>query len=516
MSMHNGFLVFDRQDSEYRDIQERIQDWKEICADKNYSNIELKTKISVQATRCMDCGVPFCQSDVTKATGCPVENLIPDWNRLISLNELTSQSTNEFQKSTTELKASNDELKKSKNDFKKSELKSNDEFFKDNNWKKALDLLHLTNNFPEFTGKLCPAPCESACILGINEKPVSIRSIESALVEYGFEKGWISAMNTHDLRQTRIKEGRSLKVAIVGSGPAGLAAAQQLVRRGHQVTVFEKQALPGGLLRYGIPNFKLEKHFIDRRLDQLIQEGVTFRCNLELGKDFTLNELKNKFDKVALTIGAEKPRDLNIRNRHLNGIYYAMDFLTDTSGILSAKGKNVIIIGGGDTGADVLSTAIRQKAKSIRQLEIQSQPKNFKKSQAILEAEKIYPFWQVDFNCQTLEFISEKSDNGSVTHIHIKKGLDCVKQEIWPADLVILAVGFTGVKTEDSATEKLGLAKNNIDWMHLLNEKGVLQTSSNYQTKDPQVYAAGDSRRGASLIVWAIHEGRQMAEAICS
>lgn len=329
MSDVRGFLKFERVEAKKLKIQDRIHSWKEF-----YSNID-EVELKNQAARCMDCGVPFCQGSPApqpqKSIGCPVENLIPDWNDLVHQNQ----------------------------------------------WKKALIALHSTNNFPEFTGKLCPAPCESSCVLGLTSDPVAIRTIESAIIERGFKEDWVKPQIA--VRKT------GKKIAIVGSGPSGLAAAQQLARSGHSVTVFEKSPLPGGLLRYGIPEFKMEKAVLDRRIHQMEQEGVTFKTGVTVGVDYAAETLVRDFDAVCLTLGAEAARELPTEGRDLQGIFPAMKFLThqnlvlekpdqEVNPLLNARGKRVVIIGGGDTGSDCVGTAHRQGAKSVVQLEILAAP----------------------------------------------------------------------------------------------------------------------------------------------
>ena len=415
----------------------------------------------------MDCGVPFCHS------GCPLGNLIPDFNDAVYHNE----------------------------------------------WEKALHILHSTNNFPEFTGRLCPAPCEEACVLGIINPPVSIEMIEKYIIERGFKEGWIKAIPP--LNRT------GKKIAIIGSGPAGLAAAQQLNKAGHYVEVLERDNKIGGLLRYGIPDFKMEKNIIDRRIEVLIKEGIIFKTNTEVGKNFSVKKLKN-YDAVVLCAGATIKRNLPIKGSELNGVKQAMEFLKlqnevvnglkNYSSELNAKGKNVIVIGGGDTGSDCIGTSNRQGAKSVTNFEIMSKPSTSRTD------EHPWPYWpfklkttssheegiQREWSILTKEFIGDK--NGNVTGLKtvevewIKKEGDRAhlkelegSEKLWPCDMALLALGFTG--HEKSLVEQLGIETNERDQL----------ISKNYQTSIPYIFSAGDMRRGQSLIVWAISEGREAA-----
>ncbi len=434
---------------EYRPVAERIHDWKELPVALSAE------KIQGQGERCLDCGVPFCQSSSPTSNGCPVENLIPDWNGLVLRGK----------------------------------------------WKEALKALHSTNNFPEFTGKLCPAPCESACVLGLNSDSVTIRNIESSIIDRGFKEGWVQPLIA--------SERTGKKVAIIGSGPAGLAAAQQLARAGHEVTVFEKAAKPGGLLRYGIPDFKMEKWVLDRRLEQLKAEGVVFKNGIEVGVDYSKEELLGSFDAVCLTLGAPTPRDLPVPGRDLAGVHQAMDYLTSHFGsgqAIDAHGKRVIILGGGDTGADCLGTAIRQGCASVMQFELLPKPPRERAETTP------WPLWPLQLrtsaaheegtsiNCErrwgvlTTHFSGE---NGILSSLH---GRDL---EV-PADLVILALGFSGPNRK-GLIESLQLK---------LDPRGNVLTDGNFETSHPKVFAAGDVHRGASLIVWAIAEGRKMAAVV--
>lgn len=484
MADFRGFLKFQRVEEEKRPIAERVADWRDITV--SVSSQQLRE----QSARCMDCGVPFCQS----SQGCPVENLIPDWNDLIHQQR----------------------------------------------WKEALEALHSTNNFPEFTGKLCPAPCESACVLGaptVQGDPVSIRNIESGIIERGFEEGWVQPV------LPKIRSGK--KVAVIGSGPAGLAAAQQLVRAGHSVTVFEKSAKIGGLVRYGIPDFKLEKSMIDRRLEQMVAEGVIFKTGVEVTDREVVDEhvidiaeIQKNFDAICLTIGAEQPRDLPVPGRNLEGVHFAMDYLTqqnqrssgdldtgDTTAVqrLHARGKRVIIIGGGDTGSDCLGTAHRQGCKEVHQFEIMPMPPKLPSN--VRHESTPWPFWPLKlrtshaheeggnrrWSVATTEFVGD--ENRKLTGI---KGVEVsrdAKGNFAPVagtefeievDLVLIAMGFSGVKRQ-TWLKKLGVA---------LDSRGNIQSDSQYRTNIRGVFAAGDAKRGASLIVWAIAEGRKMAEVV--
>lgn len=479
MSDPHGFLKYSRQESKYRPAIERAQDFKEI-----YEVVPPET-VTQQATRCMDCGVPFCQSNY----GCPVENHIPEWNNLVARGM----------------------------------------------WREALEILHSTNNFPEFTGRLCPAPCESACVLGVNSSAVTIRSIEWQIIETGFASGWISPQPS----RTRTHK----KIAIVGSGPAGLAAAQQLARLGHEITVFEKAQYAGGLLRYGIPDFKFEKMQVERRIEQLRAEGVVFKFSHALGENIFLADLEKQFDAVALTIGAERPRDLSVEGRDLNGIHFAMDYLTQQNRLVSgelkdlsitAEKKHVVVIGGGDTGSDCVGTAHRQGALSVTQIEILPQPSVNR------SGETPWPLWPLQLRTShahleggerkwslvTQKFFGEDQKVKGLLLGPIEwQGQGYVRSaepsfEL-KADLVILAMGFLGPKIE---TETGGLTHESQSrartiWGDLpiqTDSRGCVVTNSAYQSHVPKIFAAGDVRRGASLIVWAIAEGRKMATSIDS
>jgi glutamate synthase (NADPH/NADH) small chain len=443
-----------------RPLPERVQDFREVYQDFP------EQKLRTQAARCMDCGVPFCH------TGCPLNNIIPDWNDLVYRQR----------------------------------------------WKDAIRTLHTTNNFPEFTGRVCPAPCETACVLGINEPPVTIRNIEKTVIERAFEEGWI--------RPEAPAHRTGKRVAIVGSGPAGLAAAQQLNRAGHTVTVFEKADRIGGLLRYGIPDFKLQKEILDRRLHQMRQEGVVFRTGAHVGKSLPVEDLRREFEALLLTGGAESPRDLPVPGRELKGIHFAMEYLPQQNrrvagevvdGQILATGQHVVIIGGGDTGADCLGTAHRQKAASIHQFEIMPQPPLERSTTTP------WPLWPLQLRTEsaheeggirewavaTLRFTGD--DAGHVKQLHAIRIGPPPKFEPVPgteftvdADLVLIAMGFTG-PVRNGMIETLGVK---------LEARGNVETDANHMCSVPGVFAAGDMRRGQSLVVWAISEGRNAARSI--
>ena len=468
MGKVTGFMEFDRLDRSYAPVDERVKHYKEFVVP--LSNNDIKR----QSARCMDCGIPFCHN------GCPVNNLIPDWNDLIY----------------------------------------------GENWKAALEALHSTNNFPEFTGRVCPAPCEASCTLNITDKPVTIKSIECAIIDRGWNEGWVTPKISHS------KTGK--KVAVIGSGPAGLACSQQLARVGHSVSLFERNSTFGGLLRYGIPDFKMEKHLIDRRIEQMRAEGVTFIGNTEIGIDVSTADILETFDAMVLTGGSETPRNLEVPGRNLDGVHYAMDFLaqqnrriagedvTDNRTIL-AGGKHVVVIGGGDTGSDCVGTSIRQGAASVTQLEVMPKPPEME-NKALS-----WPNWPLklrtssshlegaerDWSVATKAFTG---DDGRVT------GLELVRNE-WKqnengqfsmaelpatkfhlkADLVLLAMGFIHPKPA-GLLDELSIA---------LDERGnVKADETSYKTSRKNVFVAGDMRRGQSLVVWAIKEGRRAARAV--
>jgi len=464
MGKITGFLEFDRKVEKYAPVSDRIKNYKEFT-------LPMKEKeLKNQGARCMDCGIPFCHS------GCPLGNLIPDFNDAVYRGK----------------------------------------------WDKAAEILHATNNFPEFTGRLCPAPCEEACVLGINEDPVSIENIEKNIVETAFQKGWVVA------NPPEIRTGK--KIAIVGSGPAGLAAAQQLNRAGHSVTVFERDEKPGGLLRYGIPDFKMEKHVIDRRLQILKEEGIEFQCGVHIGIDIKAEVLHNDYDAVVLCGGATVRRNLPIKGADLKGVVQAMDFLGQNNrrvdGLkfpgeeIKATDKNVVVIGGGDTGSDCIGTSFRQGASSVSNFEILG------KATPDRPEDQPWPFWPMRlrtssshkegaerfFSISTKKFIGDKNGNltGLITvDVEWEKipGQRPILKEIkgtekeWPCELALLAMGFTG--SEMTIAEQLGLEAD--------TRTNIRASVKDYKTNIPGVFVAGDQRRGQSLIVWAISEGRQAA-----
>ncbi|MEP2236208.1 MAG: glutamate synthase subunit beta [Alteripontixanthobacter sp.] len=466
MGKETGFLEIDREERTYDAPEERLKHYREFTHEPE------PEVLARQAARCMNCGIPYCHN------GCPVNNIIPDWNHLVY----------------------------------------------EDDWRSALEVLHSTNNFPEFTGRICPAPCEAACTLNITDNPVTIKSIEAAIIDRGWREGWVTPLVPSK------KTGKA--VAVVGSGPAGLAAAQQLARAGHTVTVFEKSDRIGGLLRYGIPDFKMEKHLINRRCVQMEAEGVEFKTSKEVGVDISFKSLKENFDAVVLAGGSEDARALAIPGAEMPGVRLAMEFLTQQNkrnagddeqraaprGTLSAEGKDVVVIGGGDTGSDCVGTSNRQGARSVTQLEIMPQPPE-KEDKALT-----WPDWPVkmrtsssheegadrDWSVLTKRVTGE---NGEVT------GLECVRIE-WdgrnfnevegseftiPAQLILLAMGFVGPK-KSGMLEQSGVA---------LDDRGnVAADTESYATSDGGVWACGDMRRGQSLVVWAIREGRQAARAV--
>ncbi len=462
MAKPTGFMEFSRELPQRRPVTERVNDWFEI-----YRAFP-EEKQQEQAARCMDCGVPFCHS------GCPVNNIIPEWNDMVYRGR----------------------------------------------WKEAIRRLHATNNFPEFTGRICPAPCEAACVLGINAPPVVIKQIEKSIIEHAFEEGWVQP------EPPAVLTGK--RVAVVGSGPAGLAAAQQLRRAGHEVRVYEKADRIGGLLRYGIPNFKLEKTVLDRRLEQMQAEGVEFVTSAHVGRNVDVEELRRTHDAILLAGGAEQPRDLTVPGRVLKGIHYAMEFLPQQNhrcegdavaehAAISAAGKHVIIIGGGDTGADCLGTCHRQKAASVEQFEIMPTPP------AERSPMTPWPLWPMQLRTEgaheeggrrnwsvaTTRFTGD--DQGNVKELHAvrvgpppKFAPEPGSEFVMRADLVLLAMGFLG-PVRSGLLEQLGVA---------LDARGNVAAGADFMTSVPGVFAAGDLRRGQSLVVWAISEGRKAAAAI--
>ena len=466
MGKITGFMEVGRSKQPYRPIEERLHDWNQVMAP--WQTDPLKE----QAARCMDCGIPFCHQ------GCPLGNLIPDWNDLVYRDQ----------------------------------------------WQDAIERLHATNNFPEFTGTLCPAPCEGSCVLGINDDPVNIKAVELSIINKAWEEGWIQP------QIAAVKTGK--KIAIVGSGPAGMAAAQQLARTGHEVTLFERDDRIGGLMRYGIPEFKMEKKVLDRRMRQMEAEGVIFKTNAHVGKNVSVDDLRKNFDALVLTGGACERRDLPAEGRELKGIYQAMEYLpmqnrlcegdSKADNFIDAKDKHVVIIGGGDTGADCLGTANRQGAKTVHQLEIMPHPP------AVRAENNPWPQWPRIFrtasaheegvervySVSTKRFIDD--GNGYV------KGLELVTVEmknvdgrmkfvevegsnkIIDCDLVLLAMGFLGPE-KPGMLEQLGVT---------LNERGNVVADDNWMTSVEGVFTAGDMQRGQSLIVWAIAEGRSVARAV--
>jgi glutamate synthase (NADPH/NADH) small chain len=471
MGKPTGFLETERRDRGYAPVAERVKHWREFVEEPS------PEAVARQASRCMDCGIPFCHS------GCPVNNLIPDWNDLVYQQD----------------------------------------------WQAAIERLHQTNNFPEITGRICPAPCEAACTLNIDDVPVTIKSIEAAIADRAFKEGWVVPQGA--------SRGSGKRIAIVGSGPAGLACAQQLARLGHAPTVFEKSDRIGGLLRYGIPDFKLDKAVIDRRVQQMETEGVIFRTNMEVGVTVSVERLLDDYHILILAGGAEQPRDLQVPGRELGGVHFAMDFLTQQNkrnagdsaekaapnGEISALGKHVVVIGGGDTGSDCIGTSFRQGAASVTQLEIMPQPP-LHENKALT-----WPNWPMklrtsssqeegaerEFSVLTTAF---EGENGQVT------ALRCVRSElvdgpdgrktIQPvpgtefeikADLVLLAMGFLGPRNQ-GAVETSGV--------ELTPQGNVRASMTDYHTSRDRIFACGDMRRGQSLVVWAIREGRDCAAAV--
>ncbi|MBI2737479.1 MAG: glutamate synthase subunit beta [Rhodospirillales bacterium] len=471
MGQPTGFLEIERKERPYEKVEARLKHWREFVLPLP------PAEVARQGARCMDCGIPFCHN------GCPVNNIIPEWNELVRRDR----------------------------------------------WQDALEVLHSTNNFPEFTGRICPAPCEASCTLNIDDNPVTIKSIECSIVDRGWDEGWIAPL------VPARKTGK--RVAVVGSGPAGMACAQQLARAGHAVTLFEKADRIGGLLRYGIPDFKMEKRLIDRRMRQMEAEGVEFRTGVEVGATLSIKSLLEGYDAVALTGGAEWPRDLEVPGRDLSGIHFAMDFLTQQNkrvagddearaaprGTLTARGKHVVVIGGGDTGSDCVGTSNRQGAASVTQLEVMPRPPEHE-NKALT-----WPDWPLKMRTSSSHEEGADRDFAVLTKRAVGKdgritALECVRID-WvkgddgrmamkevegskfelKADLVLLAMGFLGPR-RPGMVEQSGVA---------LDPRGnILANVQDYKTSIPKLFTAGDMRRGQSLVVWAIREGRQCARSI--
>ncbi len=468
MGKPTGFIEYQRELPKRRPVEERLRDYREVY--QPFSEDKLKK----QAARCMDCGVPFCQS------GCPLGNVIPDWNDLVYRNR----------------------------------------------WREAYERLRMTNNFPEFTGRICPAPCESACVLGLVEQPVTIEHIEQAIIEHAYREGWVKP------EPPQIRTGKF--VAVVGSGPAGLACADQLNKAGHRVTVLERDDRIGGLLRYGIPDFKLDKWVLDRRIRLMRDEGIDFITNADVGGNYPVEKLKD-FDAVVLCVGATQPRDLPIPGRDLDGVHYAWDYLWQQNKRVAgdnlaleritpidARGKHVIVIGGGDTGSDCVGTANRQGAASVTQFELFPTPPGER------PVHQPWPYYPMILRTSSSHeeggdrhwSISTKAfegTNGHVEHLRTvevdfnaggdgRPSLTEVPgtEKVWQADLVLLAIGYTGPET-NGMIGRLGLQ---------LDARGTVSTDGSYQTNVPGIFAAGDARRGQSLVVWAISEGREAARAV--
>jgi len=468
MGKATGFLEVTREIPGRRPVEDRLKDYREL--EGKHPESEMRE----QASRCMDCGIPFCH------TGCPLGNIIPDWNDLVFRGR----------------------------------------------WSDAIDRLHSTNNFPEFTGRVCPAPCEEACVLNINSDPVTIKQVEKQIIERAWEEGWVKAC------PPETKTGKT--IAVIGSGPAGLAAAQQLARAGHDVTVFERESRIGGLLRYGIPDFKMEKHLIDRRVEQMEAEGVTFRTHTAVGVDISADEISDQFDAVMIAAGSTAPRDLDVPGRELKGVHFAMDFLPQQNKVVAgdevpeqimATDKHVVIIGGGDTGSDCLGTSNRHGATSVNQFELLPQPPEGRG-----EGVAPWPYWPMilrtsssheegverQWSINTKKLTGDA--DGNVKELH-GVGLEWTPPEeeggrpqmkevpgsefVMKADLVLLAMGFLG-------PEKPLLSQFGVD----LDGRGNVVADSDYATSVPGVFACGDARRGQSLVVWAIWEGREAARGV--
>jgi glutamate synthase (NADPH) small chain len=463
MADPDGFLKHKRREAEHRPVHLRVRDWGEM-----YERVD-RVALRDQASRCMDCAIPFCNS----LSGCPLGNLIPDWNDLV---------------------------------------------YRDR-WRDAIDRLHATNNFPEFTGRMCPAPCESACVLSINDDPVTIKQVENEIIDYAWEHGWVTPV--------RPSAKTTKRVAVVGSGPAGMAAAQQLTRAGHEVVVYERDDRAGGLIRYGIPDFKMDKALLDRRIAQMEAEGTVFECGVDVGVDLSVEDLRSGHDAVVLAIGALWQRELDIPGRHLGGIHLAMDYLVPSNRVqaglldrppIDAAGKSVIIIGGGDTGADCLGTAHRQGAASVHQFDIHEQPPGERPESTP------WPLWPLVlrgslaheeggkrvFAVQSDAFVGDERGHVRALQAHQVRELGRRNYEDVPAsdfelaaDLVLLAIGFRG--PDGQLLDKLGTE---------LTERGNVAHDGSWGSSVPGVFACGDATRGASLIVWAIAEGRAAAAAV--
>ena len=460
MGKVTGFLEIDRHDRKYKPAADRIRNYKEFVIPLG------DTETKNQAARCMDCGIPFCH------TGCPVNNQIPDWNDLVYSG----------------------------------------------NWEQASANLHSTNNFPEFTGRICPAPCEASCTLNITDESVTIKTIECAIVDKAWQNGWIKPMVSTE------KTGKN--IAIIGSGPAGLAAAQQLARQGHSVDVYEKNSKAGGLLRYGIPDFKMEKHHIDRRVEQMQAEGVNFYFEKNIGVDLSMADIEKNYDAIILSGGSEKPRDLPIEGRDFSGIHFAMDFLPLQNKVISyeiseneksitANGKHVVVIGGGDTGSDCIGTSFRQGALSVTQLEIMPEPPEKENKQMT------WPYWPLKMRTSSSQAEGAMRDFSVLTESFegsdgILTGLNCIRVDDnlkkidnsafkIKADLVLLAMGFVH-PIHEGLLKQIGVK---------LNDRGNVQANEDdYMTNINKIFVAGDMRRGQSLVVWAIREGRQVAHSV--
>src|SRR5689334_10471432 len=466
MGKITGFLEYEREAPHKEPVADRLKHWRE------FEEKLPEDQLRLQGARCMDCGIPFCHK------GCPLGNLIPDWNDLVYRNR----------------------------------------------WKDAIERLHSTNNFPEFTGRICPAPCEEACVLNINDDPVTIKNIEKNIIDYAFKEGWVTPQLPDK------KTGK--RVAVIGSGPAGMACAQQLARAGHDVTLYEREDRIGGLLRYGIPDFKMEKHLIDRRMAQMSIEGVEFRPNAHVGRNVAARDVLGEFDAIALTGGAEKPRDLPVPGRDLAGVHFAMEFLPQQNRVVAgdrvtqqilATGKRVIVIGGGDTGSDCVGTSNRQGAASIVQFELLAQPPEVENKPLV------WPYWPIklrtsssheegcerDWSVATKRFEGANGRVEKLVAVRVEWQRDAsgaMRMSEVPgsefemkAELVLLAMGFTG-PGDTGLVEQFGVERD--------ARTNVKASIDDYRTSVPKVFAAGDMRRGQSLVVWAIREGRQCAQAI--